>query len=123
MKNPTINRWERRETFESIVVYVDVIREGSMGIGPVNRVAIGTNGTPGLEELGVTYGQLVMAVRSLNQSDRLGGRRELRLRRQGNERVLVELLDRETGEILGELPPGDVVQMAAQLHHGEAQEE
>ncbi|HUA63476.1 MAG TPA: flagellar protein FlaG [Verrucomicrobiae bacterium] len=93
-----------------------------MGIGPVHRVDMESSGTQS-NESGVTLWQILQAVRALNRSEMQGTRRELRMRRLATGRILIELFDRDTGEVLGELPPGEVVQMAAQLHHPEAPEE
>jgi uncharacterized FlaG/YvyC family protein len=90
-----------------------------MGIGPVHRIDVGAAAAAKPEEVTVTFPEIVMAVRNLNESAMLGEQRELRHRRQSKGRVVIELVDSETGEVLGELPPGDVVQMAAQLHREE----
>jgi len=89
-----------------------------MGIGPLNRVSMSAADVPptGTNDLALQYREVVSAIRGLNGSELLGNRRELRHRRLANGRVVVELVDRETGEVLGELPPGEVVKMAEQLH-------
>ncbi|SPE42384.1 hypothetical protein SBA3_5260002 [Candidatus Sulfopaludibacter sp. SbA3] len=60
--------------------------------------------------------QLVAAIRWLNQPEFLERGRELKLRRgAAGKRLTVEVVDRETGEILDELPPEAVLRMMAEL--------
>jgi uncharacterized FlaG/YvyC family protein len=62
--------------------------------------------------------QLISAVRRLNQSelpDLLEQGRELQLRRRRGRRPIVDLVDRETGEVLDELPPDVVLRMMSEL--------
>ena len=60
--------------------------------------------------------ELVVAIRTLNQAEFLARGRELRLRkREPGKRPLVDLVDPETGEILDELPPEQVLRMMAEL--------
>jgi len=86
-----------------------------MAIGSVSRVVSTSNPLQGADGFGAAYREIIAAIRELNSSEMLGRRRELRPRRQSGK-VSVELIDLETGEILGDLPPGEVLQMAAQLH-------
>jgi len=61
-------------------------------------------------------GQLVAAIRGLNQTELLEQGREYRLRRRAaGKQPTVDLVDRETGEVLDELPPGAVLRMMAEL--------
>jgi uncharacterized FlaG/YvyC family protein len=96
-----------------------------MGIGPVNRVEIGARGgsDTGSEETAVALRQIVAAIRELNNSERLGSRRELRSRRNRNGRLVVEVIHRETGEVLGELPLGEVLHMADELERESRRED
>jgi hypothetical protein len=59
--------------------------------------------------------QLVAAVRFLNQAEFLERGRELKLGKAPGKRRTVEVVDRETGEVLDELPPEAVLQMMAEL--------
>jgi uncharacterized FlaG/YvyC family protein len=60
--------------------------------------------------------QLVSAIRGLNRPEFLERGRELKLRRGGSgKRPLVDVVDRETGEVLDELPPEAVLRMMAEL--------
>jgi len=84
-----------------------------MGIGPLNRIYSGASaaGDAAQESLG----QLVAAIRSLNRLEFLGRGRELKLRRGAGRRPIVDVVDRETGEVLDELPPEQVLSMMAEL--------
>jgi uncharacterized FlaG/YvyC family protein len=96
-----------------------------MGIGPVNRVGVNApvDAETGTGETATTLRQIVTAIRGLNSSELLGQNRELRSRRNRNGRLVIELIHSETGEILGELPPGEVVRMAAGLQRDQATED
>jgi len=67
-----------------------------------------------LESLGVMR-QLVAAIRGLNRPELLEQGREYKLRRRGAGRPMVDMVDRETGEVLDEFPPGEVMRMVAEL--------
>jgi uncharacterized FlaG/YvyC family protein len=60
--------------------------------------------------------ELVAAIRTLNRPEFLERGREWKLRRRAaGKRPFVDLVDRETGEILDELPPEQVLRMMAAL--------
>jgi len=59
--------------------------------------------------------QLVVAVHRLNRLEFLERGRELKLRRTPGRRTSVEVLDRETGEVLDELPPEAILRMVDEL--------
>jgi uncharacterized protein YfiM (DUF2279 family) len=88
-----------------------------MGIGPVNRVNVGiaVDSATGSGEDAVALRQIVAAISGLNNSGWVGRQRELRSRRNRNGRLVVELIHSETGEVLGELPLGEVLHMAEGL--------
>lgn len=96
-----------------------------MGIGPVNQVNLSApvDITTELTNLGVTLREIVTAIRGLNESELMGNQRELRMTRNRKGRALIELVDRETGEILGELPPDEVVTMADELQREQRNED
>jgi uncharacterized FlaG/YvyC family protein len=84
-----------------------------MEIGPLNRISAGTPAVgEGTQE---NLAQLVSAIRTLNGMEFLGRGRELKLRRGAGRRPMVELLDLETGEVLDELPPEQVLRMMTEL--------
>jgi uncharacterized FlaG/YvyC family protein len=61
-------------------------------------------------------GQLVAATRALNHAQSLGQRRSLRLRRgAGGKRLRVQVVDRDTGEVMDELPPEAILRMMNEL--------
>jgi uncharacterized FlaG/YvyC family protein len=60
--------------------------------------------------------QVVAAVRKLNRSEFAERGREMKVRRNAaGRRLLVDVVDRETGEILDELPPEEVLRMMDEL--------
>jgi uncharacterized FlaG/YvyC family protein len=60
--------------------------------------------------------QLVIAVRGLNRQEFLERGRELRLRRgPAGKRPVVELVDRETGDVVDEFPPEEILRMMTEL--------
>ena len=93
-----------------------------MDIGNVNRVDLNAPVAATVQDPALPYRDIIFAIRGLNESELLGYRRELRSRREPNGRVVIELVDSETGEILGELPPGEIVKMAKQLQREQEKE-
>jgi hypothetical protein len=96
-----------------------------MGIGPVNRVdmSVQVDAASMSGESAATLRQIVAAIRGVNDSEWVGHRRELRSRRNRNGRLVIELIDRETGEVLGELPLGEVIHMADELQRERRRED
>ena len=94
-----------------------------MEIGPLSRVSISAPVAPDAmqESLGLTQ-QLVAAIRGLNRAEMLEQGREFKLhRRAAGKRPMVDLVDRETGEVLDELLPEDILRMVREL--GQEQDE
>ena len=95
-----------------------------MEIGPLRRVSMTSPPAADAtrESLGLVRG-LVAAIHTLNRPELLERGREWRLRRgAAGRRPMVDLVDRETGEVLDELPPDEVLRMLAELeerHEGE----
>jgi hypothetical protein len=88
-----------------------------MEIGQINRVSMSapTAADAAQESLGPMR-ELVIAIRTLNRPEFLERGREWKLRkRSAGKPALVDLVDRETGEILDELPPEQVLRMMAEL--------
>jgi len=88
-----------------------------MGIGPLNRVSVSAPvaADAAQESLGLMR-ELVAAIRWLNRPELLEQGREFKLRRRAaGKRPIVDVVDRETGEVLDELPPEEVVRMMAEL--------
>lgn len=88
-----------------------------MEIGPLNRVSMSVPVAADLaQESLALMGELVVAIRLLNRSEFLERGRELKLRRRARGgRPIVDLVDRETGEVIDELPPDAVLRMMAEL--------
>jgi hypothetical protein len=88
-----------------------------MEIGQINRVSMSapTAADAAQESLGPMR-ELVIAIRTLNRPEFLERGREWKLRKRASGKpALVDLVDRETGEILDELPPEQVLRMMAEL--------
>jgi len=82
-----------------------------MGIGPLSRIS-----NAGAQESVELTRQLVTALRGLNRQQFLAKGRELKLRRgTGRRPSMVDLVDLETGEVLDELPPEQVLRMMSEL--------
>lgn len=95
-----------------------------MEIGPLSRITVSApvaaDATP--ESLELTR-QLVAAIRGLNRPELLEQGREFRLRRRTPGRFpAVDMVDRETGEVLDELPPEAVLRMMAELENEREEE-
>ena len=87
-----------------------------MEIGPLQRVSLSVPvaADAAQESLAFTR-QLVVAIHGLNRSEFMERGSELKLKRQPGKRPTVELVDRETGEVLDELSPEAVLRMMADL--------
>jgi len=81
-----------------------------MQIGPLNRVVMNLPGQS------YDAGQLVAATRALNQAELLGEGRWLKLRRgPGGKGLRVQVIDRNSDDVVDELPPEEVLRMMAEL--------
>jgi len=95
-----------------------------MGIGPLNRVSVSAPvaADAAQESLGLMR-ELVAAICWLNRPELLEQGRELILRRRAaGRRPIVDVVDRETGEVLDELPPEEVLRMMAELEKDREEE-
>jgi len=95
-----------------------------MGIGPLNRVSVSAPvaADAAQESLGPMR-ELVAAIRWLNRPELLEQGREFQLRRRAaGKRPIVDVVDRETGEVLDELPPEEVLRMMAELEKDREEE-
>ena len=80
-----------------------------MAISPLTRIG-------SLTAQPYDAGQLVAAARSLNRAELLGQGRTLRLRRGApGKGPRVQVVDRESGEVVDELPPEAVLRMVDEL--------
>ena len=92
-----------------------------MEIGPINpqNLNVPVNTAPTQQSSESTVRQIVTAIRGLNKSELLGQSRELAfIRDPETQRRVIQILDKDSGEVIDQLPPETVLQMAAQL--GEA---
>ena len=70
---------------------------------------------PSQESLWLTQ-QVVVAIHRLNRPELFEQGREFKLRRRpAGQRLSVDVVDRETGEVIDELPPEAVLRMMAEL--------
>ena len=89
-----------------------------MGIGPLARTSMGApaiSADPSQESLWLMQ-QVVAAIHRLNRPELIERGREFKLRRRpAGQRATVDVVDRETGEVIDELPPEAVLRMMAEL--------
>jgi hypothetical protein len=96
-----------------------------MASGPVQNVNLfaPVDTSTDRTDMGVTFREIVTAIRGLNESELMGNQRELRMTRNRAGRTVIELVDRETGEILGDLTPNEILDMADELRREQRKEE
>jgi hypothetical protein len=87
-----------------------------MEINPVNPVGLSapvSTGPPTVP-VNLTDRQVVATVRNLNQSELLGQDRELTYRRDlKTGRLVVQILERATGDVVDQIPPEVLLQIGA----------
>jgi len=88
-----------------------------MEIGPLSRASMTVPvAADASQENPALMSQLVVAIRGLNRPEFLEQGREYRLRRHAaGRRLVVDLVDLETGDVLDEFPPDEVLRMMAEL--------
>jgi hypothetical protein len=88
-----------------------------MEIGSLSRASmIAPAAADVTQENPALMSQLVVAIRGLNRPELLEQGREYRLRRRAAEkRPVVDLVDRETGDVVDEFPPEAVLRMMTEL--------
>ena len=60
--------------------------------------------------------EVVQAVRAVNQSDLLGDRNQLTFQQDPRtQRVVVKLVNRDTGEVVSQIPSETIIGLAAEL--------
>ena len=86
-----------------------------MELGPVNRVSftVPVAVEPAHESLGLAR-QLIAAIGCLNETEFPSRGQELKLRRAPGKRPTVDVINRETGEVIDELSPEDVLRIMAE---------
>jgi uncharacterized FlaG/YvyC family protein len=89
-----------------------------MDIGSINRTIPTqpvTTLAPSREDLTVVR-QIVTAVRGLNKSELMGQNRALTFMRDpGTQRPVIQIVDRETGDVIDQIPAEVILQMKAEL--------
>lgn len=88
-----------------------------MEIGPINRVlSAPVVSTPASTDDPAAERQVVMAVQGLNKSEMMGTARELAYRRDPkSQRIIVQIVDKASGEVVDQIPPESVVRMMEEL--------
>ena len=89
-----------------------------MDIAPINRVnlAVPLNPAPTLQEDPATTRQIVTAVRALNEAELMGPNRQFTYTRDPKTQLpVINVIERETGDVVGQLPPEAILQLRQQL--------
>lgn len=89
-----------------------------MEIGPINRVILplATSVPAPSREDATTVRQIVSAVRGLNKSELMGQNRTLAFVRDPDTHTpVIQVVDRETGDVIDQIPAEAVLRMMAEL--------
>ena len=89
-----------------------------MGIGQTNRVDMSApvNSTVASQDWLPNDRQVVAAIQELNKSEWLGQDRELMYKRdQKTGRLVIQIRDRQTGDIVDQIPPEAIVRLVTEL--------
>ncbi len=89
-----------------------------MDIGPVNRLNVSApvNSLVTSPQEASMVRQIVTAIRGLNQSELMGQNRQLTFARDPDtQRPVIRIVERETGNVIDQIPPETVLQMVADL--------
>jgi uncharacterized FlaG/YvyC family protein len=90
-----------------------------MEIGPINPLNMNapvttTSSTP--QDSASFVRQIVTAIRGLNKTELLGQGRELAFVRDPNtQKPIIQILDRDSGEVIDQLPPETILRLAADI--------
>ncbi len=93
-----------------------------MDIGPVNRLNVSApvNSLVTSPQEASMVRQIVTAIRGLNQSELMGQNRQLTFARDPDtQRPVIRIVERETGNVIDQIPPETVLQMVADLDKGQ----
>ena len=95
-----------------------------MEIGSVGRISFAAPvdiSSPG-QDSQVAVRQIVTAVRGLNKSEMLGQERQLAfLRDPETQRPVIQILDRNTGDVIDQIPPETVLRLAQEMQGKEGE--
>jgi len=89
-----------------------------MDIGPLNRVNIAAPVTPApaAQENPATTRQIVTAIKALNESELMGPNRQFTYTRDPKtQQPVVQIVERETGDVVDQLPPEAILRMRQEL--------
>lgn len=89
-----------------------------MEIGPASRVDLSApvNSQTTSQDWGQNDRQVVAAIQWLNQAEWLGQDRELTYKRdQKTGKFVIQILDRQTGDVVDQIPPESVLRLVTQL--------
>ena len=89
-----------------------------MEIRQINPVGVSApvNATTPTADQNQSVRPLVTAVREVNKAELLGQGRELSFRRDPDTRQpVIAILDKDTGDVIDQIPPESVLQLAEQL--------
>jgi uncharacterized FlaG/YvyC family protein len=101
-----------------IRISADIPQELAMEITPVNRnvEAMGTNLTTSPVDRAAENREVVQAVKALNQTEMFGDGNELTFQRdQKTQRMVIRLVNRQTDEVVTQIPPEYVLELAKDL--------
>ena len=89
-----------------------------MGIGPLNRVMMTqpVDAPATVKDEQTMVRQIITAIRGLNKSELLGQDRTLSFTRDPEtHRPVIRILNRETGEVIDQIPAETLLRMKAEL--------
>src|SRR5581483_4026736 len=100
----------------------DATSEAAMQIGSVNSLmpAPPVDPTPANNQEPMLAKQVATAVRALNQSGMYGQDRELQFARDpGTKTMVIKVVQQQTGEVIEQIPPEEVLRAAEALRQFE----
>jgi flagellar protein FlaG len=99
-------------------------RLAQMQIGPISRIDPSELRTSQSQSQQHPFeaGELARAVKLLNQSNLFGDRRELSFRWDADShRPIVRIVDRQSGEVIQEIPSQELLRMTAEMEKSKAE--
>jgi len=94
-----------------------------MEIGPINplNMSVPVSTTTAPQDNASFVRQIVTAIRGLNKSELLGQGREIAFTRDPEtQRPVIQIRDQDSGEVIDQLPPEGLLQLAEQLDDKQA---
>jgi flagellar protein FlaG len=97
-----------------------------MEIGPISRTNISAPADvvlPG-QDSQVPVRQIITAIRGLNKSEMLGQERQLAFSRDPEtHRPVIQIVDRNTGDVLDQIPPETVLRIMQEMKRQDGEKE